>query len=159
MIDSPRGKIQLTELMDVFRSGLAALVPVVERVGIPWTEGDAYDDWDAIASTLYEQIVVNTARNAAELNSTHEFPKYDLIYPSYNGLACFEVVLASTNEFLGVFVGFEAIGRDFAKVKYVAQSADGTIDTITTLGIYFSESKIRLRIPGNLHDHVEVLTM
>ena len=159
MIGSPPHKIPITELMDVLRSGLAALVPVVERIGIPWTEGDAYDDWDAIASTLYEQLVVNTARSSVEVSSSLEFPRYDLIYPSYNALACFRVILTSTSEFCGCFVGFEASGREFCKVKHTIQSADGTVDTTTTGSVSFSECNIHLRLPGIVGKDLEVLTM
>jgi len=31
-------RIPLNEVFDVLRSGLATLVPVVERIGIPWRE-------------------------------------------------------------------------------------------------------------------------
>ncbi len=155
---TPR-RIQITELMDVLRSGLAVLIPVVERIGIPWNEDNAYDDWDTIASTLYEQLVVNTARNSVEVTSGLEFPKYDLIYPSYDGLAHFRVILESTNECLGYFVGFEATTRDFRNVKHTIQSDKRIIDTTSTRSVSFSECNIHLCLPGNPDKLLEVLTL
>ena len=57
MNDLATTKIQLNELFDSLRCALVMLVPIMERVGIPWTEENSYDDWEAITSTLYEQIV------------------------------------------------------------------------------------------------------
>lgn len=159
MMGSPLAKIQVTELMDVLRSGLAALVPVVERIGIPWTEGDGYDDWDAIASTLYDQLVVNTIRNASGIDATIDVARYDIIYPSYRELAHLEVVSPQTAEVLGVFVGFEAIERDFTRVKYAVYTAIGTVDTTTTRSVAFSECMIRVRIPSANGTVLEELTM
>jgi hypothetical protein len=149
----------VTELLDVLRSGLAALVPVVERLAIPWADGDAYDDWDNIASTLYDQLVVNTSQNAIEVDETVTFAKYDMVYPAYQGLAHFEVVSKQTNEMLGVFVGFAGIDRNFTSAKYVVRGAKDVVDTTTTRSVTFSECTMRLRLPGAENKHVEVLTM
>ncbi|MBB5295862.1 hypothetical protein E5F05_10330 [Deinococcus metallilatus] len=53
----------MTELMEVFREALIALIPALERARIAWRSPEAYDDWDAIAETLFEQIVVNSIRH------------------------------------------------------------------------------------------------
>lgn len=153
------GKIQITELLDVLRSGLAALVPVVERLSIPWTDGDAYDDWDTIASTLYDQLVVNTAKNAMEVAQAISFAEYDMVYSSYQGLAHFEVISKETCETLGVFVGFAGIDRDFMRAKYVVRGVDGVVDTTTMRSVEFSECTIRLRLQCAADEYVEVLTM
>lgn len=159
MIEQLPGKIHVTELLDVLRSGLAALVPVVERLAIPWVDGDAYDDWDNIAATLYDQLVVNTSQNAIEVDETFNFAKYDMVYPGYKGLAHFEVLSKQTNEMLGVFVGFAGIDRDFMRAKYVVRGANDVVDTTTTRSVTFSECIIRLRLPDAENKHVEVLTM
>ncbi len=151
--------IPLHEVFDVLRSGLAALVPVVERVGIPWREGTAYDDWDSIASTLYDQIVVNTIRNTAKIKGYIEFPEYDLIYPSYGGLAYFEIISVQRGEKLGNFVGFEGIDPNFSRVKYAVQNLDGTVDSTTTRSVNFSECAVRLRLPNTEGEYLETVTM
>lgn len=157
MNDSCTTTLRLTELLDVLRSGLAALVPVVERASIPWTEGDAYDDWEAIASTLYEQIVVNTIRNAEEVADDLKLPKYDLVYPSYGSTAYIEVL--GDGEVLGPFVGFEAIDPQFTKVKYAVSDAEGAVDTNMTRSFAFSGCAIRLRLPDAIGGHLEEVTI
>jgi len=159
MNGSLRGTIQVTQLLDVLRSGLAALVPVVERLAIPWTDGDAYDDWDQIASTLYEQLVVNTCRSAIEVGDMVDFARYDMIHPSYEPLAHFVVASQLTSDVLGVFVGFAGIDREFTRVKYAVCGSDGAIDTTTTRNVRFSECRIWLRLPGSKSRQVEVLTV
>lgn len=152
-------EIPLVEVFEVLRSALAALVPVVERLGIPWADGDAYDDWDHIASTLYDQLVVNTCRHAGVFNENQEFAKYDLVYPSYETLAHFEVLSKQTSEVLGVFVGFAGLDRDFTNVKYAVRDSEGAIDSTMTLVALFSDCRIRVRISGAESEYAEVLTM
>ena len=72
----------LTELLGIFRQALSVLVPIVEQAKISWREGEAYDDWDGIASSLFENIVVNSLEFAQEISFDLRMPKYDLLYPS-----------------------------------------------------------------------------
>lgn len=157
MSGSLSSRIRLTDVLDVLRSGLAALVPVVERVAIPWTEGDAYDDWENIASMLYDQIVLNTVRNTVEVSANLEFPKYDLIYPSYERIAYFDVAMADNT--LGPFIGFEAIDRNFTMAKYAVRGAQGVMETTTTQRAAFAECMIRLVLPNTVDSYLEELTL
>ncbi len=149
---------ELKALFDVFRQALCAMVPVVEQVEIPWMEGDAYDDWDEIASTLYEQLVLNTVRSSSDVPDDLSLPKYDLIQPSYDDKAHFEVVLRSENKTLGPFVGFLATDRHFRNVKYAVRDSGGTVDTTTTGERSFEVCSIRLRLPQNDNRNLERLT-
>ena len=140
--------VQLKDLLDTLRCGLSALVPVVERAGIPWTEGDAYDDWEAIASVLYEQIVLNTVRNTGDVASNLTFPKYDLVYPSYESMTFFEVFSQHSAEALGPFVGFEATGPYFYNVKYAISGSNLSYDTTSIPTANFADCGVRLRVPS-----------
>src|SRR6266849_5651445 len=48
------------ELVRIFRDALAAVAPVLERAQIHSDELRAYDDWDAIADALFQNIVVRS---------------------------------------------------------------------------------------------------
>src|SRR5947209_1121998 len=95
------------QLMLVFRDALRALVPHVEKAKIEWRDGSAYDDWDEIAQTLYEKIVVASllwARPEDE-RERWQLPDYNMTYSSYIGKTVIAVNRASTNERL-VFHSF-----------------------------------------------------
>jgi hypothetical protein len=49
------------QLIDTFRQGLLALIPVAERAQIAWREPEAYDEWDALAECLYKVFVSDSA--------------------------------------------------------------------------------------------------
>ena len=40
-----------------FRNALIALLPSIEKANILWKSGEAYDEWDAITSSLYNGLV------------------------------------------------------------------------------------------------------
>ncbi|MEM6454430.1 MAG: hypothetical protein AAF772_04990 [Acidobacteriota bacterium] len=76
-----------------FRDALASVVPFVERVDIPWKRPDAYDNWDAIASVLFDKLVVEVIKWSleAEKQETFSLPAYDLLLDDYSGLSTLEV--------------------------------------------------------------------
>src|SRR3954466_740972 len=88
------------QLLLVFRDALRALVPHVEKVRIEWRDGSAYDDWDAIAQTLYERMVVSSLLWAMPENERErsQFPDYNMTYSSYGGKTVIAVNHGSTNE-------------------------------------------------------------
>ncbi len=52
------GYVTITELIGNFRVGLLAVLPSVERLGIPSRRPDAYDHWDALATAVYTALVI-----------------------------------------------------------------------------------------------------
>ena len=52
----------VTSVLLNFRDSLRVLLPMVERVDIPWRRGDAYDEWDAITSVLFNKLVQEVLR-------------------------------------------------------------------------------------------------
>jgi hypothetical protein len=73
----------ITELVVTFSECLSALTPYVTRVGIPWKEPDNYDEWDAIASTLYSSIVVRTIAYMVKGESFAKLVPYDMSLSNY----------------------------------------------------------------------------
>jgi hypothetical protein len=73
----------IAELVAIFSDCLRALTPHVVRVGIEWQEGKNYDDWDAIAQTLYAAVVANTVAYTVEGEGFKPLARYGLIMPDY----------------------------------------------------------------------------
>ena len=84
----------MTELMSLFRESLVTLLPVMEKAHIPWQEVQAYDDWDRIATSLFESVVVSSVRWGLTPGETTdlEVSAYDVAYPDYGKLSFIECV-------------------------------------------------------------------
>jgi hypothetical protein len=76
----------IKELLLNYKGALQSLIPWLEKSNIPYKEGDAYDEWDAITTTLYESIVINSINYSDELKDKIPFSKYDFKYQDYNNL-------------------------------------------------------------------------
>ena len=114
-------------LVFVFRDALRALVPHLERVRIEWRDGAAYDDWDEIAQTLYQQIVVASLLWAMpEEDRDDSIPRYDVSYKSYAGRTVICVNRFSTPEKL-VFRSFATANVPFDKILACRVSSEGLV--------------------------------
>jgi hypothetical protein len=95
---------------------------------MPWREGDAYDDWDAMAGALYDSLVVRTIRHASQGGEGAKLPEYDLVYPSYYEYDVIRVVSGAVPPgTVGVFIGFMGTETGFDQVKWVAMPEAGEI--------------------------------
>ena len=76
-----------------FRAALRAVIPMVEKAGVPWKRPDAYDEWDSVATALFESLVVAALRWSLPEDEQEDFelPEYDLLRSSYQGLSAVEV--------------------------------------------------------------------
>lgn len=80
--------VSVKDLLMNFQGALVALVPWLEKSKIPFVEGESYDDWDMISSTLYETMVINSIKYSTEFsNNQYPFAKYDYPYDNYEGLS------------------------------------------------------------------------
>jgi hypothetical protein len=79
----------ITSIVLNFREALLGLIPRAESVGITWGREDAYDEWDAVASSLYDNLVVAVLREyLAEIyRDDFQLPPYDLLINDYKNLA------------------------------------------------------------------------
>lgn len=116
------------QLLLVFRDALRALVPHLERARIEWRDGSAYDDWDEIAQTLYEKIVVSSLLWAMPEDDRErsQFPDYSMTYASYAGKTVIAVNRTSTEERL-VFHSFATEKDPFDKVRVCKVDRDGRV--------------------------------
>ena len=60
----PKWDVSIDELVRSFRDALCALVPIAERVQMPWKEPNAYDDWDHMCEAIYRSIVIGSIEHA-----------------------------------------------------------------------------------------------
>jgi len=54
----------MTVLVRIFRSGLLALLPVMDAARIRWAEPGVYDPWEEIERTLFSSIVGSCVENS-----------------------------------------------------------------------------------------------
>ncbi len=128
MTRSARWDTTVQEIVLILRDALSALIPIAERANLPWRDGEAYDDWDAIASILYERIVVGSIVHAVGTGSGLALPKYDLVYPSYTSHDLISVELAGVPEgTIAVFIGFAGTQDGFTHVKWVSVTQSGQV--------------------------------
>jgi hypothetical protein len=97
----------VNELLWVFRDSLIALIPAMDRAHIPWRDAQAYDDWDAIAETLFRNIVVRTLQYSHSAADPAAFCRYGFTYPSYSGKLFIQVCESpSAQDVPNVFLSF-----------------------------------------------------
>ena len=125
----------IKELLLNYKGALHSLIPWLEKSNIPFKEGDAYDEWDTITSTLFETIVINSINYSNELMDKKPFPKYDFHYQDYDNL---NFILCENpigkNEFLA-FVSF-SVEDNFEMINICNVAKDSLI--------VISRSKLKL---------------
>lgn len=76
-----------------FRGALLALIPAFEKANLSWKRSDAYDEWDTVASALFDSLVASVLkwRLPAPLGESFRLCKYDLLLPLYGDVSTIEV--------------------------------------------------------------------
>lgn len=139
----------ITELMGILCDALTALTPSLDRARIPWRLPDAYDDWDNIASALFENIVINSIRwtLAREPRDDLKVPKYGLRYPDYSGLSFVEVVpLERSLDSYLVFVEYESTQAPFDSIDCVMVNRNGSPARNSVESIMAAGSRFRFQL-------------
>lgn len=123
-LDLPEGRqVTVTELMQHFRQGLVALLPVANDLLIPWRQGEAYDQWDGMAAALFEALVKESAE---ETLSFLTFPArlraadYDMDQIAASERWEIEVVdVREPSRILGIFHSLTTLNEPFDAVHVV----------------------------------------
>ena len=121
--------MKVTSVLLNYRAALHALVPMVDRVGIPWKRPDAYDEWDTIASVVFENLVVKVLRWSLP-ESDHwqiKLPAYDLLLPTYADMSTIEVVHPSLRPGRWLFHAFDTESEPFDLVEVRPLAVDGSL--------------------------------
>lgn len=108
-------KTSVGELLAIFRGALLAIIPWIEKAKIKWKEGDAYDDWDNIADSLYRNIFCSSL--AGEIASDYSITKYNLHYEDYSSIDFIEVRSKEYSEKKFAFVAFQSNSSPLDSVK------------------------------------------
>ena len=75
--------VLVPNLVSAFRSAIRAVAPIVHNIGIQWLEPDNYQEWDAIASGIYDGIVLKTIVSSASWRGYFPIISYDKRVASY----------------------------------------------------------------------------
>ncbi len=103
----------------------------LEKAKIKWKEGEAYDDWDNIAESLYKNIVCSSLTGA--VTSSNSIAKYNFNYDHYCSINFIEV--RSKDPFINklVFVSFETNLYPLDNVKVAEVDKDDKVISYTNL--------------------------
>lgn len=115
----------VSELMLIYRDALCALVPVVERAHIGWQDHNAYDDWDNICESLYQNIVLRSLDYSIEVGDHSPVPIYDFRFEDYRENSFIKVIskdLAGAQD--NAFIGFSTGDKPFDSVELVLLSSE-----------------------------------
>lgn len=116
----------VTEVVGVFRDALIALIPSLERARIPWRDGEAYDDFDALAQAAYDTYVLNAFRFGLTTNEeVIRVPPWDLHVTTYAESDWIEVVSNDVAERPLALVGFKTRDTPFDTVTAQPLTAAG----------------------------------
>lgn len=111
-------------LLSAMREALLALIPVAEKVHMSWRDDEAYDDWDAIATALYDSIVGQSILHSIDAKEMLPLAPYDLEVKSYKERSYIRV--SKENPEL-VFVRFETKDNPFDTVGVAAIQQSGMV--------------------------------
>jgi hypothetical protein len=75
--------IRLTNLVRIFRSGLLALLPVMDAAQIRWAGPDVYDPWEDVERTLFSSIIGSCVANQVGGAAWRPLAVYGLNYADY----------------------------------------------------------------------------
>lgn len=108
-------KTSVTELLAIFRGALLAIIPWIEKAKIKWKEGEAYDDWDNIAASLYKNIVCSSLTGEVALE--YGIANYNFNYDDYASINLIEVKSKDNSEKKFAFVAFQSNSSPLDGVK------------------------------------------
>ncbi|MBN1344626.1 MAG: hypothetical protein JXQ73_18185 [Phycisphaerae bacterium] len=141
----------VTDLVMNLHAALRALVPCVERVGLPWKRPDAYDEWDNIAAALYQALVVEPLRFSLPERERDRFslPAYDLLLPSYADKSIIEVLPAESDGRIGAFHALGTLEAPFDVVEWRAVNRTGLPESERLETIPLESARFALRLNAN----------
>ena len=139
----------VSEVVVNFRTALLNLIPAFEKVELPWRRPDAYDEWDSVASALFEALVssVLASRLPESLRVAFKLAKYDLLLPEYATVSTIEVaapLLPSGARHVFHALGTSVEALDSLEVRRV--SPDGQPCESDLLRVPFGTASLRLRV-------------
>jgi hypothetical protein len=149
----------VTDMLLNFRQALLAILPAVERVGIPWRRPDSYDDWDAIASAMFNALVVEVFRwhVRSSSNGLFRMPGYDLLLESYTGFCVLEVSHPALQGGRHLFHSFGTCDNpfDMIEVRRISETGDPFDQELTQCSVEGATFRLRLDPLSNAGETIE----
>jgi hypothetical protein len=132
---------------------------MVEALGIAWKRGDAYDEWDDLASCMYQQLVgsiVGSLREPTSETPVH-LAAYDMMLREYRECATIDVHNDSLGPGRWVFHAFgsDAEPFDIIEVREVSTDAVAWSEQLRTCPLVGSRFSIFLP-NGSRSEHVDL---
>ena len=127
------------ELFGIFRDGLVALVPIVERARIAWYGPHVYDDWDNIAIGLFDGIIESVVYNLVG-GPIGRIPRYGQAFLNYADKSFFTDQNSSSPN---MFHSFETRVKPFDHVRLVVCDETSTTN-INFVDVPVSRTKFAL---------------
>jgi len=147
--------VTITEILLNFRAALVAVIPTVERIGIPWKRPDSYDEWDAIATVLFENLVVHTVRWSLPDPAREGFrlPPYDLLLQKYGGVSTIEANHPGLPDGRWLFHAFGTSEKPLDIVELRLLTVDGRpiVEELTACSV--EEVRFQLRLQESVDGH------
>ena len=140
--------MSIDELMENSRSALVGVLPAVQKVDIPWRRGEAYDEWDSIASVLFNSLVQEPIRWSLEERhrSSLRILPYDCIVDNAGPFSFIRLI--GNHDFGGfVFHSFQTSENPFDVVMYRTLDSRGAF--VSEIGsIPVVDAHFALFVPG-----------
>jgi hypothetical protein len=138
--------MSITDLILNFRMALLALLPSLDHIGIEWRREGAYDEWDAIATVLFKNMVESQMKWALPEQEQDRFhlPPYDLLLSRYDAPGMIEVVLSSSTH-ARIFHAFGTSSEPLDSCECRVIHADGTPAAGEIESYLLSEVAFRMR--------------
>lgn len=145
-------KTSVEELLTIFRGALISITPWLEKARIKWKQGESYDDWDNIATTLFENIVCNSL--ISETMPKYSIAKYDFTYDCYSNL---DYILAKSKKYIDkslVFVSFQSQNSPLDIVKVAVIDKQEFVNEYLT----FKMKELSFAFVNNVEEKKKIIT-
>jgi len=92
---------EMLAIISNFRAALLAMLPVFEKSNIPGRNVGMYDDFDGIAVSLFEWMVLHKLQQKAieQFDTVPELAKYGYIYKNYSKKSFIQVIIEKDENF------------------------------------------------------------
>jgi hypothetical protein len=133
----------MTDLIMNFRAALLGIIPSFERVEIPWKRPHAYDEWDNVATAVYQALIVEPLRYTRPETERDGFhlTAYDMLMPTYAGNSVIEILPARKDGRMKVFHALGTISHplDVVEFRNVFRTGLPQSDELETIPIESAE--------------------
>lgn len=68
--------VSVHKLILIFKDSLGSIMPYFEMAKIPWEADNAYDEWDDVAASLFNALVISNIKFSQEFHEEVKVPKY-----------------------------------------------------------------------------------